>query len=210
MALALKEVTAGSVRVGFTAIPAICGGTGKSVPTLELDDGEIIVDSFEIALWLDARQPEKPLFRGEGAQAHCRLIEGWANTAVTSGVRTMIIADICKALSPVDQTYFRESRLKRFGRTLEDIQHGREDRVGPFNELTLAPVAHALSYATWLGGEAPGYADCIVFGSLVWGPIISEFPILHDGPVKDWFARCCQFVRDEPEIHALTTDTRTT
>jgi glutathione S-transferase len=118
-------------------------------------------------------------------------------------VRNLVIVDIWAAQSPDNQTYFRDSREKRFGRTLEDIQQGREDRVKPFNEVTLAPIAHALAHADWLGGDAPDYADCLLFGSLVWGPIISDFEMLQDGPVKDWLKRCCTMLEAEPEIAAV-------
>jgi glutathione S-transferase len=203
LALALKGMSAEAVPVEFLAIPGICGGTGKSVPTLELDDGEAVVDSFEIARRLDELQPDKPLFRGSAAQAHCRTIEGWANVGVAMQVRNLVIVDIWAAQSPDNRAYFRDSREKRFGSTLEDLQQGREERVKPFNEVTLAPAAHALAHADWLGGDAPDYADCLVFGSLVWGPVISDFEILRDGPVKDWFRRCCGLLDGEPEIAAV-------
>jgi glutathione S-transferase len=75
--------------------------------------------------------------------------------------------------------------------------------VKPFNEVTLAPANHALAQAEWLGGDAPDYADCLLFGSLVWGPVISDFEMLHDGPVKDWLKRACSLLKDEPEIAAV-------
>jgi glutathione S-transferase len=112
---------------------------------------------------------------------------------VAMQVRNLVIVDIWAAQSPDNQTYFRDSREKRFGSTLEDLQQGREERVKPFNEVTLAPAAHALAQAEWLGGDAPDYADCLLFGSLVWAPVISDFEMLRDGPVKDWFKRAVRF-----------------
>jgi glutathione S-transferase len=41
----------------------------------------------------------------------------------------MIISDIHRHLLPEDQDYFRSSREKRFGRSLEDAQAGREERL---------------------------------------------------------------------------------
>ena len=203
MALALKGIAAASVPVGFTAIPGICNGSGTTVPALELEDGEVIVDSFAIALRLDEMDRERPLFTSPEARAHCRLIEGWANTAVTAQVRNMIIADIWQAQSPGNRAYFRASRERRFGRRLEDIQSERQDSVTAFNTVTLAPVAHALSHARWLGGDQPDYADCVLFGSLAWGPIISDFDFFRDGQVKEWFARCCGLLKHDLEIAAL-------
>ena len=89
MALALKQIDVEAFSVGFTEIPEICDGTVKTVPTLETD-GNVIVDSFEIARHLDKVHAENPLFRGEAAEAHCRLIQGWVDTAVVAGLASMI------------------------------------------------------------------------------------------------------------------------
>jgi len=202
LGLAIKGLKAEAVPVGFTEIPAICGGTGKTVPVLETSDGAI-TDSFDIALYLDRMHAYKPLFRGEGAEAHCRLIEAWANTAVTGGLASMIVLDVWKILSPQDREYFRTSREKRFGKTLEEFQAGREDRVAGFNAMVMATPRRALSLAPWLGGDQPDYADCIIFGSLMWAAVVSEFQVVEDGPVKDWFHRCLALMPDEADVKAL-------
>jgi glutathione S-transferase len=202
MALALKGLEAEAVPVGFTEIPAICGGTGKTVPVLETAEG-VVVDSFDIALHLDKAHPDKPLFRGAAAQAHCRMIEAWTNTAVMGGLAQMIMADIWLVLSDADKAYFRESREKRFGKTLEEFQAGREETVKVFNAVTMATPRRALSNAEWLGGDQPDYADCILFGTLMWAAVVSDFAVLEGGPVKDWFRRCLALMPNEPEVKAV-------
>lgn len=203
MALAIKAIEVTSAPVGFTQIPAICDGTGKTVPTLLTDDGPI-VNSFEIALRLDETHPEKPLlFRGEAAEAHCRVIEGWTDTAVLGGVASMIVVDVWSVLRPEDKDYFRSTRERRFGKSLEEFQAGREDRVAGFNSMTLAPARRALARAKWLGGDRPDYADCILFGTLMWPHVVSDFTVLEDGPVMDWFRNCLALMTDEAEVKAL-------
>ena len=202
MALAIKGIEVEAASVGFSEIPGICGGTGKTVPTLETDVS-VIVGSFEIALHLDKVHPANPLFRGEAAEVHCRLIQGWADTAVVAGLASMIVVDVWSVLRPQDKDYFRTTREARFGKTLEEFQSGREDRVASFNSMTLAPARRALASAQWLGGEQPDYADCILFGTLMWPHVVSEFTVLEDGPIMDWFRRCLEMVPGEAEVEAL-------
>ena len=49
--------------------------------------------------------------------------------------------------------------------TLEQVQAGREERVGAFRDL-LNPGRQVLSRQDWLGGAAPSYADHILGGTL--------------------------------------------
>lgn len=203
MALAIKEIEVDSVPVGFTQIPEICNGTGKTVPVLTTNDGPI-ANSFDIALHLDETLPEKPLlFRGQAAKSHCRLIEGWVDTVVLGGLMSMIVVDIWSVLRPEDKEYFRSTREARLGKSLEEFQAGREGRVKGFNSATLAPVRRALAKAEWLGGDQPDYADCILFGSLMWPHVVSEFTVLEDGTVMTWFRNCLSLMTDESEVKAL-------
>lgn len=202
MALAIKGIEVEAVPVGFTQIPAVCDGTGKTVPILETTDGAV-ADSFEIARHLDETHPAKPLFRGEAAQAHCLLIQGWADTAVVGGLASMIVVDVWSILRPEDKEYFRSTREGRFGKTLEEFQADRETRVAGFNSMTLAPARRALAQSQWLGGDQPDYADCILFGTLMWPHVVSEFSVLQEGPIMDWFRRCLELMPAEAEVKAL-------
>ena len=202
MALAIKGIEVESVPVGFTEIPEISKAAGKTVPALETAAG-VIFDSFQIASHLDEVRAENPLFRGEAAEAHCRLIQGWADTAVIAGLASMIVLDVWMALRPQDKEYFRTSREQRFGRTLEEFQAGRESRVAGFNSMTLAPARRALAKGSWLGGDQPDYTDCIVFGTLMWPHVVSDFPVLEDGPIMDWFRRCLELMAGEAEVDVL-------
>ena len=102
----------------------------------------------------------------------------------------MILLDIYDHLMPEDQAYFRASREQRFGRTLEQVQAGREERLEGFTK-SLQPLRITLGDAPFLGGEQPRYADYLAFGAFQWARVISPFRILEaDDPVHAWFARC--------------------
>ena len=58
------------------------------------------------------------------------------------------------------------------------MQAGRETRVADFR-ASLLPVRLVLGKQAWLGGEAPSYADYIVFGTLQWPRCASRFELLE-------------------------------
>ena len=157
-----------------------------------LRDGERLVkDSFDIALYLEETYPDRPLlFAGEGAKATARFVEGWSQTTLHPAIARIIIKDIHDSLDPVDQAYFRQSREKRFGMSLEAVAEGGPAALATFAEK-LEPLRHMLKFQDFLGGAEPLFADYIVFGAFQWARIVSPQSLLQPGdPVTDWFERC--------------------
>ncbi|HSA79994.1 MAG TPA: glutathione S-transferase family protein [Geminicoccaceae bacterium] len=190
MALAHKGLDHETLPTRFTEIPKIEDGQVKTVPAMR--DGErLIVDSWAIAHYLEQTYPERPsLFDGAGGEQVTRFVQGWCVAVLQSGLVGLIVADIWQHLMPEDQDYFRATREKRFGRTLEEVQSGREARVEEFR-TTLQPLRMTLKDAPFLGGAQPLYADYLVFGAFQWARTISPFRILAgDDPLAAWLARC--------------------
>ncbi len=188
--LAHKGLDFRSVPVRFTQIAGIEAGEFRTVPVIR--DGErALTDSFQIALYLEETYPDRPsLFAGEGGRSLSRFIEKWAQTALVGYIGPSLLLEIHAALEPADQAYFRESREKRFGRTLEETAKGREDRLEGFR-ASLAPLRLMLSDQPFIGGQGPLFADYIVAGIFQWARVISPFQLLSpDDPVAAWFGRC--------------------
>ncbi len=188
MALGHKGLEFETRPTRFTEIPAICGGGQKTVPVLE-DDGATIADSWAIANYLEETYPDRPsLFAG-----HVPLtlfVQSWAASRLHPALIGLIVHDIYEHLDPADRDYFRDTREKRFEKSLEAMQEGREERLPAFR-AALDPLRHTLHAHDFLGGEKPLYADYLVFGSLQWARTISPFRLLdEDDPVRDWFERC--------------------
>lgn len=190
MALALKGVVFDSVPVPFTGVPGIENGATKTIPVIN-DAGVIVVDSFEIALYLDrTRSDAPPLLEGGSAAATARFLEAWAAQAPHPVILRIILKDVHDALAPADQAYFRSSREARFGHTLEEHQTGLAANAGALAG-SLEPARRALQRYAWLGGTAPDFHDCILFGSLMWLAIIAgRVPLAADDEVAQWFGRC--------------------
>ncbi|UXS00713.1 glutathione S-transferase family protein [Agrobacterium tumefaciens] len=174
----------------FTAIPSAEGGFSKTVPILR-DGDQLISDSFEIALYLDEVYPERPsLFNGEGGKAMARFVESWSQTQLHPAIVRIAVLDIHDMLDEPDRLYFRESRTKALGRSLEAAVANREAEIAAFPTL-LAPIRRMLGFQPFIGGMTPLFADYIVFGALQWARITTGADLFTENdPVRGWFESC--------------------
>lgn len=190
LSLAHKGLDFEERPLAFTAIPGVENGYSKTVPILR-DGDQLVKDSFEIALYLDEAYPDAPsLFNGEGGKALARFVESWSQTQLHPAIAKFAVLDIHDILDEQDRVYFRESRTKRFGRTLEEVTANRDAEIAAF-PAKLEPIRSMLTFQPFIGGDSPLFADYIVFGALQWVRIISGVDMFADkDPVRDWFERC--------------------
>ncbi|MDO6963697.1 glutathione S-transferase family protein [Rhizobium alvei] len=190
MSLSHKRLAFEEYPTAFTAIPNVVGSFSPTVPVLD-DGGQKVRDSFEIALYLEETYGDRPsLFKGEGGRALSRTIEGYSQWIVQPALMRIIGKDIHDCLAPEDQSYYRESREKRFGMSLEALVENWESELRAF-PAKLEPIRHALKFGPFLGGASPLFADYILFGAFQWARVVSPKPILTPGDsVSDWFERC--------------------
>ncbi len=189
MALAHKGLAAETIPWRFTEKGAIAPYKSEKVPVL-LDGEKAIVDSWEIACYLEDAYPDRPsLFGGEGGRAAARFLNGWGDITIIAGIFPMIIADVPQRLGPEDHAYFRKTREARFNKVLEDVSADRDVRVVGFRQ-SLEPLRLALRAQPFIGGSSPNYGDYIVFGGFVWARAVSPFRLLtEDDPVHAWRER---------------------
>ena len=190
MALAHKGLAIETAPTAFTEVAAIEDGSCKSVPVLN-DNGVIVGDSFNIAIHLDETYPDLPaLFGHDGVIAAARLIETWVKKTIHPVLMPMVVKDIHDILAPADQAYFRQSREKMLGKTLEEAQTGLDANQEAL-AAALAPARRTLGNHDWLGGGRPLYTDYILFASLVClATVIGRLPLPNDDAVAVWFNRC--------------------
>lgn len=187
-ALAHKGLPVETIPWRFTEGDKIAfSGQGK-VPVMR-DGGKTVFDSWAIADYLDELAPMPSLFGGGIGRAHAAFVNSWADSVLVGGIAPFIIRDLLDVIDPRDRDYFRTSREARFGKTLEQVQQGREERLATFRG-SLLPIRLVLRRQEWLGGAGPSYADHIVAGTLMWPHCVSRFELLEPSdPVALWFGR---------------------
>jgi glutathione S-transferase len=184
-ALAHKGLPVETVPWRFTDRDAIAFSGQGRVPVIR--DGETVVfDSWTIAEYLEDQVPTPTLFGGPTGRAHALFVNAWADSVLVGAIARFIVRDLVDIIDPKDRDYFRSSREARFGKSLEAVQDGREDRLAAFRDLLL-PIRLILRRQQWLGGSAPSYADHIVAGTLMWPRCASRFELLEgNDPVAQW------------------------
>jgi glutathione S-transferase len=157
-----------------------------------IDDGQWLRESWDIAEYLDAQYPDRPmLFSGDSMKALTKLTEGWLWATAVRPWFSCYILDYHNLSLPQDQAYVRQSRETLFlqGRKLEDVQAGREERL-PLVPPQLEPLRQVLKKTAWLGGDQPNYADYRVLAVFLWLASVATIPALHaDDPLKDYVDR---------------------
>lgn len=188
LALAHKGMPVDAMPWRFTETDTLAFSGQGRVPVIQ-DGATVVSDSWAIAVYLEQSAPTPTIFGGVGGQAHARFINAWADSVMMPGIATLIVSDLLDVVAEKDRDYFRSSRESRFGKTLEEVQAGREDRVAAFR-ASLTPLRVALQGRPWLGGATPSYADHIVAGTLMWPRCTSAFPVVDpEGPISEWFGR---------------------
>jgi glutathione S-transferase len=189
LALAHKELPVTTIPWRFVEKDKIAPSGQGRVPVL-VDNGRWIADSWAIANYLeDAYLDRRSLFGGASGRALSRFYNNWADTVLNPGLIRLTLLDIFRHLDEGDKDYFRRSREERFKTSLESFVADRAQRIEDFRQ-SLTPLRLTLQTQPFLGGEAPHYADYIVFGGFQWVRCISDFAVLAaDDPVAAWRQR---------------------
>jgi glutathione S-transferase len=189
LALAHKGLTVETIAWRFTDKDAIAQSGQGRVPVL-LDGDKVVSDSWTIAEYLEDSYPDRPsLFGGVDARRVTRFINCWADLVVNAALARLLLTDIYAHLHERDRVYFRESREKRFGTSLDQVSADRDTRVIEFRQ-SLEPARSILTVQPYLAGDHPLYADYIFFGCFMWPRSISRFQLLtSDDPIYSWRER---------------------
>ena len=192
MALAHKGLGYESIPWRFTEKDAIAFSGQGQVPVL-VDDDTTASDSWRIAEYLEEAYPDKPaLFEGPQARAHALFVKNWTERALHPAMIRVILLDLFAKLHEKDKAYFRESREKRFGTTLEAFAGNQPEQVAALRQV-IVPLRVTLDHQPYLGGDSPSFADFIVFGAFQWARAVSPAQLLEaDDPVHAWRGRLLQ------------------
>lgn len=189
MALAHKGLAVETLPWRFTEKDAV-GFSGQGLVPVIVDGERVVHDSWAIAEYLDAAYPERaPLFSGGEAKSLAYFFKQWCERVVHPAILKVIISDLYAHLHAKDQAYFRSSREKRIGMRLEAFG---ADPTGALAALrtVLDPARSVLIQHRHIAGEAPAFADYMLFGAFQWARAVSPIRLLEpDDPVYAWRER---------------------
>jgi glutathione S-transferase len=182
LALAHKNLPFETVPWRFTDKDAIAFSGQELVPVL-VDGGRVVADSQTIAEYLETVYPhEASLFGGAASRALTMFVKNWTETKLHSAIRDIVLPDIFQQIAPQDRAYFRTSREAYLGMSIETLGAQREQHL-PALAAALAPLRRTLEGQKFVAGEAPHYADHIVFGALRWACLTSTTPLWAEDDV---------------------------
>ena len=189
MALKHKGLDFGTVAWRFTEKDAIAPYGSSMVPVL-LDGGHAVSDSWTIAEYLEQAYPSRPaLFGGQESRTLSLFFSHWAVRAVHPLLMRVLVLDLYGVVHAKDRAYFRESREKRFGMTLEALAADPQKKLADFR-AALDPLRPVLAQSAFFSGHGPGFADYILFGTFQWARCVSPIRLLEaDDPVHAWRER---------------------
>ncbi len=175
----------------FETEPVRFGTMGDITQVPTLVDGDVtLTESFDIACYLEDAYPDRPsLFDGAAGRGEARFINAWSDTVMSPAMVWLYMLDIYAHLHPDDQAYFRQSREKRFGMTLEEFSAETEQKRAGIQKA-LTPLRTILATQDFICGDAPAYGDYAVFGPFASSRAITKSKLLEpDDPVYAWRAR---------------------
>jgi len=163
-------------------------GQGK-VPILRHDDS-VVTDSWAIAGYLERTFPEAPsLFGGPVGESLTHFFNLWADRELVPALVPYLMRDVLDCVDEADARHLRSQIEGYFKKSLEELAAEREKALQQFRRR-LQPVRKTLEQRRFLGGDAPTYADHILFGVLQWARVVSTATVLEaDDVVAAWFER---------------------
>src|SRR5262249_1181225 len=126
------------------------------VPVIK-ENGAVVSDSWNIAKYLEEKQPEPKIFPGLGLREACRFFNLYVDRAVHGACFPLVVSDIFAKVDPADRPYFRTSREERLGVTLEAMA-AKQAENQPKVEAILAELEATLAGQEYFFG-VPTYAD---------------------------------------------------
>ncbi|RUP45469.1 hypothetical protein BC936DRAFT_148135 [Jimgerdemannia flammicorona] len=114
-----------------------------------------IWDSWKIIEYLDEAYPDTPSPFNNNKPLHL-FFEAYVNKHLYLLLMKILFLDIYNRLDQLSAAYFRESREKAIGTTLEKFCEDKESARAEF-KVALSPIHDALGFTGWISGENGEY-----------------------------------------------------
>ncbi len=189
MSLAHKGLDVKTIAWRFTEKEAIAFSGQGLVPVIR-DGDKFVHDSWAIAEYLDTAYPDRPaLMDGPQGKALANFARHYAQQMLGPVLLKAVLADIHAVLDEKDKAYFRETREKRVGATLESFTVSHETSFAAM-KTAVATLRAVLQSQPFVHGDEPAFGDYCVFGFFMWARNVSKVQLLGvDDPVYAWRER---------------------
>ena len=189
-ALAHKGVPFEVRPVRFADVDTIKRLTGQHLTPVLADGDQAVHETWDIACYLEDRFPDQPsLFGGAEGRGMARFVNVWSDTQLSPPLRRVIYADFPAVLDAGDRAYFRSTRERDLGMTLEAACEQPAAKLEAFQKAC-APLERALSLQPYVCGAAPAYGDYIVFSVFQMARLGCPRDVVAPGSaIGDWRAR---------------------
>ncbi len=189
LALAHKHLPFEARATLYSEIPTLGDGSFKTLPVID-DDGVWSGGSFNIAIDLESRYPDRPtLFPNEPRRSFAEFVESWVDLTLHPQIFPLVALKIWEQLPSSEQDYFRRTRERRLSMTLEDAHQLSVPKL-PSIRASMDPMRRILAQRPFLASERPAYADYIVYGALKWYRLSLGGALINVGdPIAPWFDR---------------------
>lgn len=176
--------------VRFADVEVIRGLTGQHLTPVLSDGGHVVHETWEIACYLEDRFPNSPsLFGGATGRGMARHINSWSDTQLGPPLHRVIYADFSAVLDPGDRDYFRTTRERDLGMTLEAACADPQAKLAAF-QAACAPLERTLTAQPFICGSGPAYADYTVFSIFQWARLGSPKQVVAPGSaIAHWRGR---------------------
>ena len=163
-------------------------GQGK-VPILKHGE-HVVTDSWAIACYLERAFPDAPsLFGGPVGESLTHFFNLWADRELVPAIVPYLMRDVLDCVEEADARHLRAQIEGFFKKSLEELASERGKALEQFRRR-LQPVRKTLEQRRFFGGDAPAYADHILFGVLQWARVVSSATVLEPSDVvAAWFER---------------------
>jgi glutathione S-transferase len=189
MALAHKGLGVKTIPWRFMDKDKIAFSGQGLVPVIR-DGDRTVNDSWAIAEYLDEAYPDRPtLMEGAQGRALANFARHYAQNVINPVALKAVLLDIYKSLDEGDKPYFRESREKRVGMTLEAFTATPEAALAAM-KTAVATLRGVVQGQSFVNGDEPAFADYAIFGTFMWARNVSNVKLLaEDDPVYAWRER---------------------
>ncbi len=189
LALAHKGLACEAIPWRFTDKEVIAFSGQDKVPVL-VDGERVVSDSWAIAVYLEDTYADRPaLFGSAAARGAALFIKHWTEQVAHPLLARLVVVDIARHLHAKDVAYFRDSRQRRFGMSLEEFCRDREHVLPAFRKA-LDPLRETVRSQPFVAGPAAAFADYVAFAMFQWARCISNLKLLEpDDPVYAWRER---------------------